>query len=139
MRQGFNSRRSRSRNGRKQHASPKHHTFDSNGPDVKVRGTASQVLEKYLVLARDATASGDRVAAEGYYQHAEHYYRVLNGDGGGNGGDGAKSRTNGGAGNGGIRGNAGTSSEGAAGEKAAAPDRAASEGDTTDPEDTASA
>ncbi len=140
MRQGFNSRRSRSRNGRRQHAPPKQHTFDSNGPEVKVRGTASQVLEKYLVLARDATATGDRVAAENYYQHAEHYYRVLNGDGGGNGsGGGATSRTNGDAGNGGIRGNAGTSAGEKTGDRTTAPDQAASEGDTTDPEEKASA
>lgn len=133
MRQGFSSRRSRNRNGRKQYASPKPHTFDSNGPDVRVRGTASQVIERYLALARDATASGDRVAAEGYYQHAEHYYRVLNGDGGGNGGGGAKPRTNDG-----IEANAEASAGEAAGERAAAPDKAASDGNATDPEGTAS-
>ena len=44
---------------------------------MKVRGSASQVLEKYLALARDATAAGDRIAAENYFQHAEHYYRIL--------------------------------------------------------------
>jgi hypothetical protein len=53
-------------------------TFDSNGPDIRVRGNAHQVLEKYLQLARDAQAAGDRIAAENYYQHAEHYYRVIN-------------------------------------------------------------
>jgi len=53
------------------------HTFESNGPDVKVRGNASQVLEKYQALARDATVSGDRIAAENYLQHAEHYFRIL--------------------------------------------------------------
>ncbi|TAN57249.1 MAG: DUF4167 domain-containing protein, partial [Rhodospirillales bacterium] len=53
-------------------------TFDSNGPEVRVRGNAHQVLEKYLQLARDAQAAGDRIAAENYYQHAEHYYRVIN-------------------------------------------------------------
>ena len=52
--------------------------FDSNGPDVRVRGTAQQLFEKYLQLGRDATSSGDRVMAEGYFQHAEHYFRILN-------------------------------------------------------------
>lgn len=56
-------------------------TFDSNGPNVKVRGTAAQVLEKYLALARDATSSGDRVTAENYSQHAEHYFRVMTANG----------------------------------------------------------
>jgi hypothetical protein len=52
--------------------------FDSNGPDgVKIRGNAQHVFEKYQQLARDATSSGDRVLAEGYMQHAEHYFRVL--------------------------------------------------------------
>jgi uncharacterized membrane protein len=45
---------------------------------VRVRGNAYQVMEKYLTLARDASASGDRIAAENFYQHAEHYYRILN-------------------------------------------------------------
>jgi hypothetical protein len=52
-------------------------TFDSNGPEVKIRGSASHVYEKYLQLARDANSAGDRVAAENYLQHAEHYYRIL--------------------------------------------------------------
>lgn len=78
MRQVTNSRRSRNRNGRKPHSSSKQHSFDSNGPDVKVRGSAVQVAEKYLALARDATTSGDRIAAENYFQHAEHYYRLSN-------------------------------------------------------------
>ena len=56
-------------------------SYDSNGPDGKVRGTAQQVLEKYQALARDATSAGDRVAAEGYFQFAEHYYRVVSADG----------------------------------------------------------
>lgn len=58
-------------------ASLRHQTFDSNGPDVRVRGNAWQVYEKYLSLARDATSSGDRVMAENYQQHAEHYYRIT--------------------------------------------------------------
>jgi hypothetical protein len=52
--------------------------FDSNGPDgVKVRGNAQTVFEKYQQLARDASSSGDRVLAENYLQHAEHYFRLL--------------------------------------------------------------
>ena len=51
--------------------------FDSTGPDVKIRGTAAHVYEKYLQLARDAGSAGDRVMAENYLQHAEHYYRIL--------------------------------------------------------------
>lgn len=53
-------------------------SFESNGPGVKLRGTAAQVYDKYLALARDASSAGDRVAAENYFQHAEHYFR-LNG------------------------------------------------------------
>ena len=56
----------------------RNHVFDSHGPDVRVRGTAQQLFEKYLQLGRDATGSGDRVAAEAYFQHAEHYFRILN-------------------------------------------------------------
>jgi hypothetical protein len=58
-------------------------TFESNGPDVKIRGSAQQVLEKYLMLARDAYSSRDRVQSENYFQHAEHYYRVIMANGGG--------------------------------------------------------
>ncbi len=77
MNKGQNNRRSRSR-GNGKHRSIKNQSFESNGPSVKVRGTAQQVLEKYLVLARDASSAGDRILAEGYFQHAEHYYRILN-------------------------------------------------------------
>lgn len=52
-------------------------SYDSNGPEVKIRGTASHIYEKYLQLARDANASGDRIMAESYLQHAEHYYRIM--------------------------------------------------------------
>ena len=52
-------------------------SFESNGPDVKVRGTAQHVAEKYTQLARDAHVSGDPVMAESYLQHAEHYYRLI--------------------------------------------------------------
>lgn len=52
--------------------------FDSNGPDVRIRGTAFQIVEKYMALAKDSAASGDRVMAENYLQHAEHYQRLIN-------------------------------------------------------------
>ncbi|NIK89994.1 hypothetical protein FHS83_003312 [Rhizomicrobium palustre] len=52
-------------------------SYDSNGPEVKIRGTASHIYEKYLQLARDANSSGDRVMAESYLQHAEHYFRIM--------------------------------------------------------------
>jgi hypothetical protein len=51
--------------------------LDSNGPDVRIRGTANQIYDKYLALARDANSSGDRVKAENYLQHAEHYFRII--------------------------------------------------------------
>ncbi|MBS0959581.1 MULTISPECIES: DUF4167 domain-containing protein [Acetobacter] len=56
----------------------RNHVFDSHGPDVRVRGTAQQLFEKYLQHGRDATSSGDRVAAEAYFQHAEHFFRIMN-------------------------------------------------------------
>ncbi|GEK95979.1 DUF4167 domain-containing protein [Gluconobacter kanchanaburiensis] len=56
----------------------RNHVFDSNGPDLRVRGTAQQLFEKYLQLGRDATGTGDRILAEAYFQHAEHYFRILN-------------------------------------------------------------
>lgn len=52
-------------------------SYESNGPDVKIRGTASHIADKYVQLSRDALSSGDPVAAENYMQHAEHYYRIL--------------------------------------------------------------
>jgi hypothetical protein len=53
-------------------------TFDSNGPNVKIRGSSHQIFERYVALGREASTSGDRVAAENLYQHAEHYFRVMN-------------------------------------------------------------
>ena len=64
-------------NGNRKSPNPLQRSYESNGPDVKVRGTAQHVAEKYLQLARDAQSSGDPVAAENYFQHAEHYYRIL--------------------------------------------------------------
>ncbi|WP_135448490.1 DUF4167 domain-containing protein [Tabrizicola caldifontis] len=51
--------------------------FDSSGPEGKVRGTPQQIIEKYQMLARDAQLSNDRVSAENFLQHAEHYTRML--------------------------------------------------------------
>ena len=82
MRQGSNPKRLRGRTGRK-NSHPRSQTFESNGPEVKVRGNAQQVVEKYLALARDASSVGDRITAESYFQHAEHYYRVMTANGGG--------------------------------------------------------
>jgi hypothetical protein len=50
----------------------------SNGPNIKIRGSAHQIFERYVALAREAATGDDRVAAENYYQHAEHYYRIAN-------------------------------------------------------------
>lgn len=78
MKQGpHNPRRMKGRGPGRRMPNSRNQSFDSNGPDVKVRGNAQQVVDKYLALARDASSSGDRIAAESYYQHAEHYYRVL--------------------------------------------------------------
>jgi hypothetical protein len=68
--------RGRNRGNGKNH-NPLTRVYESNGPDVKIRGTANHIAEKYIQLARDATASGDPVAAENYYQHAEHYFRLI--------------------------------------------------------------
>jgi hypothetical protein len=74
MRNGQNKRmRGRNRRGH----NPLTRVYESNGPDVKIRGTAHHIAEKYLQLARDAQTSGDPVAAEGYLQHAEHYFRMI--------------------------------------------------------------
>ena len=76
----MNQRRPRGRNNnnnRGRHQNPRNQTFDSNGPGGRVRGSASQVLDRYLAQARDAQAAGDSILAENLFQHAEHYYRVL--------------------------------------------------------------
>src|SRR3954454_10666776 len=61
-------------------------SFDSNGPNVKIRGSAYQVFERYVALAREAETGGDRWAGENLYQHAEHYSRIMNARGEGQGG-----------------------------------------------------
>ena len=81
MRQGQGQKRSRGRgNSGRRNPVSRNSNFDSNGPNVRIRGTATQVYEKYLQLARDATTSGDRVTAENMFQHAEHYFRIINAD-----------------------------------------------------------
>ncbi len=77
MRQGQHKNRSRGRNQRRQGGNPSNRVFESNGPDVKVRGTAQTVADKYLQLARDAVSAGDIVMSESYFQHAEHYMRII--------------------------------------------------------------
>src|SRR5476651_2885178 len=77
MRPGQNKRmRGRPTNNRRG-PNPLTRSYESNGPDVKIRGNAHHVAEKYLQLARDAHTGGDPVGAENYLQHAEHYYRLI--------------------------------------------------------------
>lgn len=85
MRPGQQNKRGRGRNNNNNNGSnhnrkgsnPLTRTYDSSGPDVKIRGTAQHIAEKYAALARDAQSSGDRVMAENYLQHAEHYNRII--------------------------------------------------------------
>ena len=72
------NRRMRGRN-RPKGPNPLTRSYESNGPDVKIRGTAQHIADKYAQLARDAQASGDPVAAENYFQHGEHYFRIISG------------------------------------------------------------
>ena len=76
MRNGQN-KRMRGRNNHRKNHNPMVRVYELNGPDVKIRGNPSHIAEKYMQLARDAQTSGDPIAAENYYQHAEHYYRVI--------------------------------------------------------------
>ena len=75
MRPGQQNKRMRGRN--RKGPNPLSRNYESNGPDVKVRGNAQHVADKYVQLARDASVSGDRILAESYLQHAEHYYRIV--------------------------------------------------------------
>ncbi len=83
MRHGSGNRRQRNRNnGRRNNngnggAPNRSQVFDSNGPEVRIRGTAHQIVEKYAALAKDAMSSGDMTLAENYLQHAEHYQRII--------------------------------------------------------------
>jgi len=69
--------RGRGNNNNRKGPNPLTRNYESNGPDVKIRGSAQQIAEKYTSLARDAQSSGDRVMAENYLQHAEHYNRII--------------------------------------------------------------
>src|ERR671921_2491443 len=82
MRSGSGQRPPRGRynaNQPQQQRTPqRNQTFDSNGPNVRVRGSAHQIFERYIGLAREAAIGGDPIAAENFYQHAEHYFRINN-------------------------------------------------------------
>ena len=77
MRPNHQNKRMRGRNRNGKGPNPLSRTYESNGPDVKVRGTAQHIAEKYMQLGRDASATGDHIAAENYFQHAEHYLRLI--------------------------------------------------------------
>jgi hypothetical protein len=70
-------RNNNNNNNNRKGPNPLTRSYESNGPDVKIRGSAQQIAEKYTTLARDAMSSGDRVIAENYLQHAEHYNRII--------------------------------------------------------------
>lgn len=72
-----NNNNNNGNNNNRKGPNPLTRSYESNGPDVKIRGTAQQIAEKYTTLARDAQSSGDRVMAENYLQHAEHYNRII--------------------------------------------------------------
>lgn len=74
---GRNNSNNNNNNNNRRGPNPLTRTYESNGPDVKIRGSAQQIAEKYATLARDAQSSGDRVMAENYLQHAEHYNRII--------------------------------------------------------------
>jgi len=77
MRPSQKPNRSRGRGNRRPNGSNINRVFESSGPDGKVRGTPQQIMDKYLSLARDAQTQNNRVAAESFFQHAEHYQRLL--------------------------------------------------------------
>src|ERR1041384_2314198 len=74
---GNNNNNNNNKNQKRKGPEPLTVKYESNGPDVKIRGSAQQVADKYAQLARDAQSSGDRVMAENYLQHAEHYNRII--------------------------------------------------------------
>jgi type II secretory pathway pseudopilin PulG len=77
MRGRNNRNHSHNNNNKGHHQNPLTRVYESNGPDVKIRGNAHHIAEKYMQLARDASSSGDPVTAENFYQHAEHYLRLI--------------------------------------------------------------
>ena len=82
MRQPQNAKRGRGRgrrgntSGNHNHVPNRNTSYESNGPDVKLRGNAQQLHEKYMALAHDAATSGERISAEAYTQFADHYFRL---------------------------------------------------------------
>ena len=81
MRPNSNKRsrgRNNNNNNNRRGGNNRSQVFDSNGPEVRIRGTAFQVNEKYMALAKDAASGGDLILAESYLQHAEHYQRIIN-------------------------------------------------------------
>ncbi len=79
MRQGPNAKRTHGRGNGRVSGNPRTQRNGNNGPAG--RGNARRVMEKYLALAQEASSAGDRIAAEGFFQHAEHYFRVMTADG----------------------------------------------------------
>ena len=79
MKQNLPPRRSRGRSNMRSGRAPAHRNqaLESNGPEGRVRGTAQQILDRYLAMARDAQSGGDSVLAENLFQHAEHYQRLV--------------------------------------------------------------
>ena len=81
MRPNNNYKRNRSRNKNPRNgngsSNHKNHSFDSLGSEIRVRGSAVQVNEKYMALANDAYSSGDRILAESFFQYADHFHRVI--------------------------------------------------------------
>ena len=77
MRSSQKPNRARGRGNRRPNGNNVNRVFESNGPEGKVRGTPQQIIEKYLSLARDSLTADNRVLAESYFQHAEHYLRLL--------------------------------------------------------------
>jgi hypothetical protein len=80
MRQAQNAKRGRGRgrrgNNGHNHVPNRNTSYESNGPDVKLRGNAQQLHEKYMALAHDAATAGERITAEAYTQFADHYFRL---------------------------------------------------------------
>ncbi len=81
VRQGPSAKRTYRRGNGRTGGNPRTQTNRNNGQAVRGGGNARQVMERYLALAREATSAGDRITAEGYFQHAEHYYRVMTANG----------------------------------------------------------
>ena len=77
MKQGSNSRRPRGRRNNDKRSPNRNNNHDHGGSDIRLRGNASQVYEKYLALARDALSADDGISSENYSQHAEHFYRIM--------------------------------------------------------------